>query len=148
MLLVVCVYIFHVCILSYVLSLHHFVMCSICIHLFCFFFSSRRRHTSLRISDWSSDVCSSDLGIDVANVTAWFEANVAGASGPLQFDLIAGGHSNLTYGVTDAGGRRYVLRRPPLGQVLASAHDMGREHKIISALGSTDVPVEIGRANV
>src|SRR3546814_7053264 len=61
MLLVVCVYIFHVCILSYVLSLHHFVMCSICIHLFCFFFSSRRRHTSLRISDWSSDVCSSDL---------------------------------------------------------------------------------------
>src|SRR3546814_12646412 len=80
-------------------------------------------------------------GIDVANVTAWFEANVAGASGPLQFDLIAGGHSNLTYGVTDAGGRRYVLRRPPPGQVLASAHDMGREPQIISALASPDVPV-------
>src|SRR3546814_21025504 len=80
-------------------------------------------------------------GSDVANVTALFEANVAGASGPLQFDLIAVGHSNLTYGVTDAGGRQYVLRRPPLGQVLASAHDMGREHKIISALGSTAVPV-------
>ena len=79
-------------------------------------------------------------GVDVPRVTAWFEANV-GARGPLSFDLIAGGHSNLTYGVTDADGRRYVLRRPPLGHVLATAHDMGREHKIISALGPTDVPV-------
>jgi aminoglycoside phosphotransferase (APT) family kinase protein len=80
-------------------------------------------------------------GIDAANVTAWFEANVPGATGPLAFDLIAGGHSNLTYGVTDASGGRYVLRRPPLGHVLATAHDMSREHKIISALGPTDVPV-------
>ena len=80
-------------------------------------------------------------GIDAANVTAWFEANVPGATGPLAFDLIAGGHSNLTYGVTDANGSRYVLRRPPLGHVLATAHDMSREHKIISALGPTDVPV-------
>ena len=55
--------------------------------------------------------------------------------------LIAGGHSNLTFGVTDADGNRYVLRRPPLGHVLATAHDMGREHRIISALGPTDVPV-------
>ncbi len=80
-------------------------------------------------------------GIDEAKVTAWFEANIAGASGPLTFDLIAGGHSNLTYGVTDASGGHYVLRRPPLGHVLATAHDMGREHRIISALGATDVPV-------
>jgi aminoglycoside phosphotransferase (APT) family kinase protein len=80
-------------------------------------------------------------GVDVPAVTAWFEANVEGARGPLEFDLIAGGHSNLTYGVTDADGNRFVLRRPPLGHVLASAHDMGREHKIISALGPTDVPV-------
>mgnify|MGYP001470736474 CR=1 FL=1 len=80
-------------------------------------------------------------GVDVERVTAWFEANIDGAQGPLTFDLIAGGHSNLTYGVTDAAGHRYVLRRPPLGQVLATAHDMGREHKIISALGPTDVPV-------
>jgi len=80
-------------------------------------------------------------GVDVDRVTAWFEANVAGARGPLTFDLIAGGHSNLTYAVTDADGARFVLRRPPLGQVLATAHDMGREHKIISALGPTDVPV-------
>ncbi len=81
------------------------------------------------------------MGVDVERVTLWFEANVAGAEGPLTFDLIAGGHSNLTYAVTDAAGVRYVLRRPPLGHVLATAHDMGREHKIISALGPTNVPV-------
>jgi aminoglycoside phosphotransferase (APT) family kinase protein len=80
-------------------------------------------------------------GIDAANVTAWFAANIPGATAPLTFDLIAGGHSNLTYGVTDAAGHHYVLRRPPLGHVLATAHDMSREHKIISALGPTDVPV-------
>lgn len=84
-------------------------------------------------------------GIDVPRVTAWFEEHVAGAEGPLSFELIAGGHSNLTYAVTDANGTRYVLRRPPLGQVLATAHDMSREHKIISALGPTDVPVAPAR---
>ena len=80
-------------------------------------------------------------GIDLDNVTSWFEANVAGAQGPFGFELIAGGHSNLTYRVTDATGSPFVLRRPPLGQVLATAHDMEREHKIISALGPTKVPV-------
>ncbi len=80
-------------------------------------------------------------GVDGPAVSAWFEEHVAGAEGPLEFTLIAGGHSNLTFGVTDANGKKYVLRRPPLGQVLATAHDMGREHKIISALGPTDVPV-------
>jgi aminoglycoside phosphotransferase (APT) family kinase protein len=80
-------------------------------------------------------------GIDVSGVTDWFEANVDGAQGPLTFELIAGGHSNLTYRVDDAAGHRFVLRRPPLGHVLATAHDMSREHKIISALGPTDVPV-------
>ncbi|MGY6500334.1 MAG: phosphotransferase family protein [Acidimicrobiales bacterium] len=74
-------------------------------------------------------------------MTAWFEANVADVAPPLQFDLIAGGHSNLTFRVTDTAGRRFVLRRPPTGQVLATAHDMGREHRIISALAPTDVPV-------
>ena len=80
-------------------------------------------------------------GIDVPKVTEWFEANIPGATGPFEFTLIAGGHSNLTFGVTDANGRRYVLRRPPLGHVLATAHDMKREHTIISALAGTDVPV-------
>lgn len=74
-------------------------------------------------------------------VTAWFEEHVPDAAGPLGFELIAGGHSNLTYGVSDGSGLRWVLRRPPMGHVLATAHDMGREHKIISALGPTQVPV-------
>jgi aminoglycoside phosphotransferase (APT) family kinase protein len=86
-------------------------------------------------------VSESIKGVEVEPVTAWFEANIPGATGPLSFELIAGGHSNLTYGVTDASGHHFVLRRPPLGQVLATAHDMGREHKIIAALGPTDVPV-------
>jgi aminoglycoside phosphotransferase (APT) family kinase protein len=80
-------------------------------------------------------------GIDAAGVTAWFESHVPPVEPPLAFELIAGGHSNLTFRVTDTAGGAWVLRRPPLGQVLATAHDMGREHTIISALGPTDVPV-------
>ena len=53
--------------------------------------------------------------------------------------MIAGGHSNLTYAVTDAAGSKFVLRRPPLGHVLASAHDMGREHRIMSGLQDSAV---------
>ncbi len=64
-----------------------------------------------------------------------------GAVPPFSFELIAGGRSNLTYAVTDAAGRHVVLRRPPLGHVLATAHDMAREHRIISALVGTAVPV-------
>ena len=80
-------------------------------------------------------------GLHAANVTAWFETNVEGVAPPLRFALIAGGHSNLTFSVTDSRDVVYVLRRPPLGHVLESAHDMGREHKIISALVDTEVPV-------
>jgi aminoglycoside phosphotransferase (APT) family kinase protein len=80
-------------------------------------------------------------GVDVARVTAWFQAHATDVVPPLGFDLVAGGRSNLTYRVTDAAGHSWVLRRPPLGQVLATAHDMGREHRIISALAPTDVPV-------
>jgi aminoglycoside phosphotransferase (APT) family kinase protein len=79
-------------------------------------------------------------GIDVDPVTEWLSSRVDLVA-PLSFDLIAGGHSNLTYTVSDAAGSRWVLRRPPLGQVLATAHDMGREHRIISALADTAVPV-------
>jgi aminoglycoside phosphotransferase (APT) family kinase protein len=79
-------------------------------------------------------------GIDAAGVEAWFRDHVAGAEPPLAFERISGGRSNLTYTVTDAAGGRWALRRPPLGKRLASAHDMGREHRIISALRGT-VPV-------
>ncbi|ATW52476.1 phosphotransferase family protein [Streptomyces xantholiticus] len=60
--------------------------------------------------------------------------------GPLSARLIQGGRSNLTYTVTD-GTSRWVVRRPPLGHVLATAHDMRREHRVISALAPTAVPV-------
>ncbi|WP_406284044.1 phosphotransferase family protein [Embleya sp. NBC_00896] len=75
-------------------------------------------------------------------ITAWLAERV-GVSPPLGFELVLGGRSNLTYIVSDADARRWVLRRPPLGHVLATAHDMGREHRILAALGSgrTDVPV-------
>jgi aminoglycoside phosphotransferase (APT) family kinase protein len=80
-------------------------------------------------------------GVNLEAVTRWFESQVQEAKAPLEFALIAGGHSNLTFKVTDAAGQEFVLRRPPLSHVLASAHDMGREHKIISALWPTPVPV-------
>jgi aminoglycoside phosphotransferase (APT) family kinase protein len=80
-------------------------------------------------------------GIDVPHVEAWFESSVPGVQLPLAFERIAGGRSNLTYAVRDAGGRAFALRRPPLGERLGSAHDMSREHKAIEALADTPVPV-------
>ncbi|MDQ2939518.1 MAG: phosphotransferase family protein, partial [Actinomycetota bacterium] len=80
-------------------------------------------------------------GIDRPGIEDWFEANVSGVELPLSFRKISGGHSNLTYEVGDAAGRRWALRRPPLGKRLGSAHDMGREQKVVSALATTDVPV-------
>ncbi len=81
------------------------------------------------------------LGIESGPVTDWLVTNIEGVTPPLSFSLIAGGHSNLTYRVEDAGGRALVLRRPPTGHVLATAHDMAREHRIVSAVGLSDVPV-------
>lgn len=74
-------------------------------------------------------------------VSRWLEDNIEGLVAPFSFDMIAGGRSNITYRVHDAAGRTVVLRRPPIGHVLATAHDMAREHRIISAVGTTDVPV-------
>jgi aminoglycoside phosphotransferase (APT) family kinase protein len=79
-------------------------------------------------------------GIELDAVTTWITDRTA-AVAPLAFEVVQGGRSNLTYTVTDADGRRLILRRPPLHGVLQSAHDMGREHRIISALAETDVPV-------
>ena len=80
-------------------------------------------------------------GVDLHRLAPWFADHVPGATGaPLTAELIAGGRSNLTYAVSD-GSRTWVLRRPPLGHVVATAHDMGREYRVIAALASTDVPV-------
>ena len=97
-------------------------------------------------SESSSDTAPNTIegpvpGIDIAPVSAWLEQHVDGAIGPFTYDPITGGHSNLTMTVTGSDGTRFVLRRPPLGHVLASAHDMSREHRIISGLQSSNVPV-------
>jgi aminoglycoside phosphotransferase (APT) family kinase protein len=80
-------------------------------------------------------------GINADHVTEWFRAHVPTVRPPLSFTLLAGGHSNLTFRVDDTAGGSWALRRPPLGHVLPSAHDMAREHRIIDALGPTPVPV-------
>ncbi len=80
-------------------------------------------------------------GINEENVTAWIAERVPDLAPPLTFALIAGGRSNLTFRCEDATGNAYVLRRPPLGHVLESAHDMSREHRIVAAMADSSVPV-------
>lgn len=80
-------------------------------------------------------------GLDIEPVSNWLVANIPGAHAPFTFNLIAGGRSNLTFMVTGSDGTQFVLRRPPLGHVLATAHDMAREFRIIAAVGRTSVPV-------
>ncbi|MCU1458680.1 MAG: putative aminoglycoside phosphotransferase [Actinomycetia bacterium] len=84
-------------------------------------------------------------GVDLEVLRPYFAANVRDATdAPLDAELIAGGRSNLTYIVSqaDAGmGRTWVLRRPPLGHVLPTAHDMEREARVLGALGPGPVPV-------
>ncbi|MET9647537.1 phosphotransferase family protein [Streptomyces syringium] len=80
-------------------------------------------------------------GLDLERLRAYLERERPGlVRGPLGAELVEGGRSNLTYAVTDGAGR-WVVRRPPLGHVLATAHDMRREHRVISALRDTAVPV-------
>ena len=88
-----------------------------------------------------------------ARLAAWLNDHVSG--GPVELtdiQLIAGGRSNLTYRLTVSGPgpgpgpaadgtRQLVLRRPPLGHVLPTAHDMSREFRVLSALAGTRVPV-------
>jgi aminoglycoside phosphotransferase (APT) family kinase protein len=83
------------------------------------------------------------VGINAANVTAWFEEHVPEVAAPLTFTLIAGGRSNLTFRVEDAEGQAWALRRPPLHHVLPSAHDMVREHRLMSSLGPAGIPVPV-----
>ncbi|WP_028650523.1 phosphotransferase family protein [Nocardioides halotolerans] len=80
-------------------------------------------------------------GLDLASFRRWYDAQRPGEiDGELRAELIAGGKSNLTYAVTD-GTSDWIVRRPPLGHVQATAHDMGREFTAMSALAGTDVPV-------
>lgn len=81
------------------------------------------------------------VGLDPDAVARWLTSLGIEFDAPLQFQRIGLGQSNLTYRVQDIAGRAWVLRRPPLGHLLASAHDVLREARIISALWETDVPV-------
>ena len=80
-------------------------------------------------------------GYNVAKVEAWISEHIPSLQPPLTWLRLEGGHSNLTYQITDANGELAVIRRPPQGELLPKAHDMSREWALISALQNTDVPV-------
>lgn len=80
------------------------------------------------------------MGIDPDAVAGWLGDLGIRVSGRLSFDRIGLGQSNLTFLIRDEGGGRWVLRRPPIGHLLESAHDVAREARIMSALEGTDVP--------
>jgi aminoglycoside phosphotransferase (APT) family kinase protein len=78
----------------------------------------------------------------LASLESWLANNVTGSPVTISdIGLITGGRSNLTYRFTLETGVNLVLRRPPLGHVLPTAHDMSREFRVIGALSGTDVPV-------
>ena len=79
-------------------------------------------------------------GLDLVRLRTYLDTNASQLSGDLTATLIPGGRSNLTYFV-QAGECEYVLRRPPLGHVLKTAHDMAREYRVISALSENAIPV-------
>jgi aminoglycoside phosphotransferase (APT) family kinase protein len=86
-------------------------------------------------------VAATPPGVDLERLRPWFKASVAGATGEeLHASLLSGGRSNLTYAIGDST-HEWVLRRPPLGHVLPTAHDMAREYKVLAALAPTNVPV-------
>ncbi len=64
-------------------------------------------------------------------------------AGDLRLARVGFGHSNLTYIATDEDDHRWIVRRPPHGELLASAHDVEREYRILTALAGTDVPVPV-----
>ena len=83
---------------------------------------------------------SAPRGIHAENVSRFLRERLPECTPSFAFELISGGRSNLTYLVRDAAGATWVLRRPPLGHVLPTAHDMVREFRVLSGLASTDVP--------
>lgn len=96
-------------------------------------------------TDPAADRPADPPGLPLGALAAHLAEHAPGfAAGPLAAELIAGGKSNLTYlvrGRRNARPAAWVLRRPPLGHVLATAHDMAREFRVLSALAPTAVPV-------
>ena len=81
-------------------------------------------------------------GLDLERLGTWLGSALPELGPITSAELIEGGKSNLTYVVSD-GCTEVIVRRPPLGQLLATAHDMGREYRVMSALRDTDVPVPV-----
>jgi len=77
---------------------------------------------------------------DVGALQAYMQRSVDGFHGTLEVRQFVGGQSNPTF-LLAAGGREYVMRKKPPGKLLASAHQVDREYRVISALAATDVPV-------
>ena len=80
------------------------------------------------------------VGFDVPVVEAWM-AGATRVTPPCVWRRLEGGHSNLTYELTDATGEQFVIRRPPEGELLPKAHDMFREFRLIDALHPVGIPV-------
>jgi aminoglycoside phosphotransferase (APT) family kinase protein len=99
------------------------------------------RHDALAARADRHDSDPPDFGLDLTAVTRWIGSLGIGASQDLTFERIGLGQSNITLDVGDPGGGRWILRRPPLGELLASAHDVAREARIIKGLADTHVPV-------
>src|SRR5258705_292105 len=74
-----------------------------------------------------------DEVFDYGRVAAYLRDKLPGSEQPLEVVQFSGGHANLTY-LLRFGAEEYVLRRPPLGPVAATAHDMGREYRVLSVL--------------
>src|SRR5438034_3917382 len=74
-----------------------------------------------------------DERLDTARLEPYLRANLEGAEGPLSVQQFGGGKANLTY-LIRFGDREFVLRRPPLGPIPPGAHDMRREHRVLSVL--------------
>jgi aminoglycoside phosphotransferase (APT) family kinase protein len=79
--------------------------------------------------------------LDLPSLARWIRDAGEPVTGSLRGTRVGQGQSNLTYRIDDEAGRTWIARRPPLGHLLASAHDVAREHRIIAALQSTGVPV-------
>jgi aminoglycoside phosphotransferase (APT) family kinase protein len=97
-------------------------------------------HTFAERDEPSACAGRATVGFEPEAVSAWLGRLAVGARPPLSYSRLGFGQSNLTFLVTDAAGRRCVLRRPPLGPLLASAHDVEREHRILSSLQESPVP--------
>lgn len=96
-----------------------------------------------------TNLVSDPPGLRLEPLSLWMRENVPDfdVSAPLIATLLAGGRSNISYQLTDASNSSWVLRRPPLGHIMPSAHDMGREFRVLSGLNSVSFPTPTTRGH-